>query len=261
MHMHAGASQVIKRFGHKTGDHPVLVRYALDQTLVAHRFVHRLQGIAAMFQGDLHLPRRVFGNRRARRNPLQLAGTVQIGQKRLDLLQLPQPVHLGRPRALTIGIARWLRPPVTVALLIEQVKLQLGSHHRVVTVRLEPVDHLGQQVPRVGHGGGHALLRMHADLHRRRWDQAPRHALQTATDRVGTAVDIAHVPYQSGVFHIIAIDAQAQNRARQRPPTLVDRQQFITMQQLAAGHAVVVDDKQLEHLDIRVQFQKIQGFL
>ena len=113
----------------------------------------------------------------------------------------------------------------------------------------------------VGHGGGHALLGVHADLHRCHRYLAPRHRLQAATQRVGAAVDVAHVPDQPGIFHIVAIDAQAQNGARQRPTAFVNRQQFIAVQQLAAGHAVVVEDEQLKHLDMRVRLQKIQRFL
>jgi hypothetical protein len=71
VHVHAGAGQVVERLGHEAGLHAVLVRHALDQALVAHGLVHRLQRVA-VFQGDFHLARGVFGNRRARRNALAL---------------------------------------------------------------------------------------------------------------------------------------------------------------------------------------------
>mgnify|MGYP003608744941 CR=1 FL=1 len=116
-------------------------------------------------------------------------------------------------------------------------------------------------MPRIGDGGRHAFLRVHADLHRCGWNQTPGHALQAATDGVSATVNIAHVPDQPGVFDIIAINAQPQNRARQRPPAFIDFQQFITVQQLATRHAVVVEDKKLKHFDIRVIRQKILGFL
>lgn len=206
------------------------MRHALDQALVAHRFVHGLQGVGAMFQGDFHLAGRVFGNRRARRDALQFAGTVKVGEERLDLLQLAQAIDLGRARPSAVHIACRLRAAIGVGLLVEQVELQLGRHHRVVTVGLEPVDHLGKQVPWVGHRGRQAFGGVHADLHRRGGDQPPRHALQTAADRVGAAVDIAHIPDQTGVFHVVAVDGQAEDGAGQRAPALVNRQQFVAVQ-------------------------------
>ncbi|MNC53242.1 hypothetical protein D3C75_1026350 [compost metagenome] len=150
---------------------------------------------------------------------------------------------------------------MTVTLLVKQVELQLRRHHRVIAVGLEPIDHLVQQMPRVGHGGRHPLLRVHADLHRRCRYLSPRHALQAAAKRIGTAVDVADIPDQPGVFHVLAIDGQPENGARQRPTAFVDRQQLIAVQQLAPWHAVVVEDEQLEHLDIRVVLKKGPGFL
>jgi hypothetical protein len=150
---------------------------------------------------------------------------------------------------------------VAVGFLVEQVKLQLRRHHRVITVGLEVVDHLGQQMPRVSHGGRQAFGGVHADLHGGCGDQAPRHTLQAAADRVGAAVDIADFPHQPGVFHVVAVNRQAQDGAGQRAATFIHRQQLIAVQQLAAWHAVVVEDKQLEHFDVRVLFKKRLGFL
>jgi len=127
-----------------------------------------------------------------------------------------------------------LRAAVVVGFLVEQVELQFRRHHRVITIGLEPVDHPGQHVPGVGHGGGQAFGGVHADLHRRRRNQPPWHALQTAADRVGATVDIAHLPHQPGVFHVIAMDGQAKDGAGQRAAAFIHRQQFVAMQQLAA---------------------------
>ncbi len=261
MHVQAGARQVVERFGHKTGGHPVFVGHTLDQTLVAHGFVHGLQGIGAVLQGDFDLAGGVFGNRRTRRDALQLAGTVKVGQKRFDLLQFAQAIDLGRARTAAVLVARRLRAAVAVGCLVKQVELQLGRHHRVIAVGLERVHHLGQQLARVRHGGGQAFAGVHAHLHRRGGDQPPRHALQAAADRVGAAVDIAHVPDQAGIFHVIAVDGQAENGAGQRAAACVHRQQFIAVQQLAAWHAVVVEDKQLEQFNVRVVFKKGLGFV
>jgi hypothetical protein len=45
VHVHAGAGQVVERLGHEAGLHAVFVRHAFDQAFVAHRLVHRLQGV------------------------------------------------------------------------------------------------------------------------------------------------------------------------------------------------------------------------
>ncbi|KWV87210.1 hypothetical protein PFLmoz3_03058 [Pseudomonas fluorescens] len=239
----------------------MFVRHALDQAFVAHGFVHRLQRVGAVFEGDFHLARRVLGDSCARRNPLQFAGAVEVGKKRLDLLQFAQAVDLRRTRAIAIHIPRRLRAAVAVGLLVEQIELQLRRHHRVITVGLERLDNIGQQVPGVGHGGGQAFGGVHADLHRCGGDQAPWHALQAAADRVGAAVNIPHLPDQPGVFYVIAIDGQAEDGTGQKPATFVHRQQFVAVQQLAARYAVVIEDKQLEHLNVGVLFKEGLGFM
>ena len=52
--VHASAGQVVERLGHEAGEHPVLVRDALDQALVADRLVHGGEGVAVV-EGDFHL--------------------------------------------------------------------------------------------------------------------------------------------------------------------------------------------------------------
>ncbi|MCY1174054.1 hypothetical protein D9M73_142400 [compost metagenome] len=113
----------------------------------------------------------------------------------------------------------------------------------------------------IGNGSGHPLSRVHADLHGRGRYQTPRHTREAAADRVGPAVDITDIPDQPGVFHVITVDGQAEDGARQWSPAFIHRQQLVTMQQLAPRHTVVVEDEQLEHFNIRVLLQKGQGFL
>jgi hypothetical protein len=50
-----------------------------------------------VFQGDFHLARGVFGNRRARRNAVQFAGGIEVGEERFDLFQLAQAIDLSVP--------------------------------------------------------------------------------------------------------------------------------------------------------------------
>ncbi|MNZ40835.1 hypothetical protein D3C78_583670 [compost metagenome] len=97
-----------------------------------------------MFEGDLHLPRRVFGNGRARRNPLELAGAVEIGKEGFDLLKLAQSIDLCAARTPAIDIPCRLRPAIAVALLIQQVELQFRRHDRVIAVSLQPFDDFRQ---------------------------------------------------------------------------------------------------------------------
>ncbi|CRQ93832.1 hypothetical protein PAERUG_E16_London_17_VIM_2_04_14_03578 [Pseudomonas aeruginosa] len=80
------------------------IRHALDQALVAHAFVDRLERVEAMLQGNFHLPRRVLRNRRARRQALGLAGGIQVIEEWLQLLQLVDAIDLGRPRPLAIHL-------------------------------------------------------------------------------------------------------------------------------------------------------------
>lgn len=124
VHVHAGARQVVEWLGHKAGGHSVFVGHALDQTLVAHRFVHRLQGVGAVLQGDFYLAWGVFRDRDARGNALQFEGAVEVSEEGFDLLQLAQALDLGRARAT-----------VAVGFLVQQVKLKLSGHDRVYSRR------------------------------------------------------------------------------------------------------------------------------
>lgn len=214
-----------------------------------------------MLQGDLDLAGGVLGNRRACRNPLGLAGDVKVAEERLDLLQFAQAVDLGLSRTATVGIQRRLRAPLRVALLVEQVELQLAGHHRVIAVGFELLDHPHQQLARVGGGCRQAFAGVHGNLYRSSGNLPPGQAHQATGQRVGAAVDIAYVPDQAGVLDILAEDGQAQHGARQRPATLIQRQQFLAMQQLAARHAVGVEDEQLDQFDVGVVGQESLGFL
>ena len=258
--VHAGAGQLGERLGHEAGLHAVLVRHALDDALVAHGLVHGQQGVAVL-QGDFHLARGVFGNRRARRNVLGLAGGVEVGEEGFELFQFTQAIDLRASRSPAVGVKCRLRPAVAVAFLVEQVKLQLAGHHRVETIGLERLDHPQQDMARVGVGGGQALLGVHADLHRRGRHLPPRQAHQAAFEGIGAAVDIADVPDQPGVFHVVAVQGQAKDGAGQGPAALVDRQQFLAVQQLAARYAVGVEDEQLDHFDIGIGVQERAGLL
>ena len=260
MHVHAGAGQVVEGLGHEAGLHPMAVGHALDQALVAHGLVHGRQ-LLAVLQGDLHLARGVLGNRRARRDALGLAGGVEVLEEGFELLQLPQAVDLGAARAAAVGIPRRLWPAIAIAALVEQVELQLAGHHRVKALGLEALDHPHQHMPGVGDGGRLALLRVHADLQRGGGDAPPGQAHQAAGQRVGAAVDVADLPDQPGVLDVVAVDAQAEDGAGQRPAVLVHGEQLVAVQQLAARHAVGVEDEQLEQFDIGVVRQEVLGVL
>ena len=149
-----------------------------------------------------------------------------------------------------------MRAALGVALLVEQVELQLAGHHRVVTVRLERFDGTQQYMARVGDTGGQAFARVHADLHGGSRHAAPGQAHQAAFKRVGAAVDVTDIPDQAGVFHVVAIEGEAEDGAGQRAAALVDRQQFLAVQQLAAWHTVGVEDEQFEQFDIRFSARK-----
>ncbi|MNM45845.1 hypothetical protein D3C81_567730 [compost metagenome] len=233
---------------------------AFDQALVAHGLVHRLQGVAVL-EGDFHLAGGVFRNRRAGRDALGLAGGVEVGEERLDLLQFAQAIHLGGAWAAAVVVQRRLRAALGISLLVEQVELQLAGHHRMVAVGLQRLDGTQQHMARVGDAGRQALVRVHAHLHRGGRHPAPGQAYQAAFKRVGAAVDIAHIPHQAGVFHVVAVEGQAENGAGQWPAGLVHGQQFLAVQQLAARYAVGVEDEQFEQFDIGVVGQKTAGLL
>ncbi|MNF78841.1 hypothetical protein D3C84_610390 [compost metagenome] len=97
-----------------------------------------------MFQGDFHLPRGVLGNRRARRDAMEFARGIEVGEEGFDLLQLAQAVDLRVSRSTTVRVQRRLRAAVMVALGVQQIELQFARHHREVTLGLQAVDDLDQ---------------------------------------------------------------------------------------------------------------------
>ncbi|MNO72794.1 hypothetical protein D3C76_637480 [compost metagenome] len=260
MHVHAGAGQLGKWLGHEAGLHAVGMGHTFYQALVAHRLVHRLQRIA-MLQGDFHLARGVLGNGRARRDALGLAGSVQVGEERFDLLQFAQAIDLGAAWATAIVVQCRLWAALGITLLVKQVELQLAGHHRVVTIGLQRFDGAQQHMAWVSDAGRQPLAGVHAHLHCGGGHPAPGQAHQAAVKRVGTAVDVADVPHQAGVFHVVAIEGQAKDGAGQWPAGLVHGQQFLAVQQLAAWHTVGVEDEQFEQLDIGVVGQKTGSLL
>ena len=129
------------------------------------------------------------------------------------------------------------------------------------TLGFELLDHPDQQLARIGRRGRQAFGRVHRHLHSGGGHLPPGQAHQAAGQRIGAAIDIAHLPDQAGILDILALDGQAKHGARQRPAALVQRQQLLTVQQLAARHAIGVEDEQLDQLDIGVIRQEVLSFL
>ena len=261
VHMQAAAGQVAERFGHEAGNEAMLVGHALDQALVADAFIDRLQGVEAVLQGQLQLAGGVFGNRRAHRQALSLAGAVEVVEEGLLLFQLQHAIHLRRLRAHAVGLHGRLRAAVGVAVLVQQVELQLHRHHRVVAVGLETVDGALQHTARIAGGGRRALGRVHAHLHLAGGRGTPGLQGQAAGDRVGPAVGIGDFPDQTAFLDVLALDGQREDGAGQRAAVFVDRQQLVAVQQLAARDAVGVDQHQLDQAHFGVLGEEVAGFL
>jgi len=163
--------------------------------------------------------------------------------------------------AAAIGVQRRLRAALGVALLVEQVKLQLAGHYRVIAVGCKLLDHPLQQLTRVGWRSRQAFAGVHRHLHGSGGQLPPGQAHQAAGQRVGAAIDITHLPDQAGVLDVLTLDGQPEHGARQRSPRFIEREQFLAVQQLAARHAIGVEDEQLDQFDIGIAGQEILGFL
>ena len=95
MHVQAAAGVFGKRFGHETGNEPVLLRDCLDGALEQHRVIAGKNRVVNVQEVDLELGRRKFGRGRVGRDALCLATVIQLVQEFLDVPEVIRVVDLG----------------------------------------------------------------------------------------------------------------------------------------------------------------------
>ncbi len=88
MHVQAAAGRIRERLGHEARGHAVLPRDGLDRALQQHGVIAGELGARDVVQVDFELAGREFLERRAGGDVLRLAGRVEIGQERIDVLDV-----------------------------------------------------------------------------------------------------------------------------------------------------------------------------
>jgi hypothetical protein len=210
-------------------------------------------------QGQFELTGRVFRDRGFDRDPLGVAGCIKVAEERVEIVQLAQAVDLDIPRPVA-GDGRGRDPQFAVrpTLVVDQKELQLAGDDRGQVELLEPVDHATQDVARIV--DARAVVKfIDAEQHLRECGAKPRRAHQGSRDRLAQVVGVAVGPDQAAFLHILAGDVERQHGAGQVARMLVDRQQIVAAQVLAARHAALVGEDDLDGVDVRVLGQEFLG--
>ncbi len=256
--VHAAAGGFGERLGHEGRFHAVGHRDALDQPLVHDRIVGRAQCIGLVAQGEFELPGGIFGNPAFQRQPLFVAGGVEIVEERLEVFHLAQAIDLDVARAVPGDHpARRHRPPV---FQIAEIEFELDRDHRGQPQLAQAVDHLAQHVARV-EIVGRAVQLVKAGQELGVVLTQPRRADQRAGDRIDIAVGIAVFPDQPGLLAIAPGNVDHQHRSGQEPPALIDRLHLVLAQPLAARDAADVGEDDVDRIDFGIGREEILGLL
>ena len=257
--MHARACVFLDRLGHETGRHPEPPRRLAHDPLQPHQVVCGLHHVGAIVQRQLILARRIFGNHRLG-GDAGLGGTgINLGEQRLHTVQMVHRIDLGLVGPPPVQHRRRrTHPAIGVAVIGQQEELQLERRRGKQPFGRHRIDLTLQGMARVGcHGLTVERILGQEHLAPRRVGAMQRH--QCSGDRPGPNVAIALIPDQAGFMHVLAADIQTKDRDRHMPPALVDRQQFVATDDLAAPDAVAVMQHNVKGLDLGVGGQKGLG--
>jgi hypothetical protein len=68
-------------------------------------------------------------------------------------------------------------------------------------------------------------------------------------------------PDEPGRFHSFTRDIEAEDRAGDAAPFVVEREQFLARDQLASRHATRIGDQQLDGFNVGIGIEKLAGFV
>ena len=209
MHVKPVAGAIEERLGHEARRQLVLPRDPLDEPLEVERVVRRLQRVGHVQQVDLELPAAVLRDRAVDRHAVRVAGGVDVGEERLEMVEV---VDRERPVAVE-ELVRHRRPRRRRhrAGRVDQIELQLGRHHRRQPERREPVADRRQRPPRIAEIRA-AVLAQHPQRQQRGRRPQPVHRQEAASGRLAAPVDVALLPDQRVALHVLAPDVEAGDR-------------------------------------------------
>ncbi len=232
----------------------MLARNALDRALVHHRVVGGAQRVGLVVQRELELARRRLGDRAFERDALGIGGGPQVAQQRGGVLELGQAVGLRSGRLAPVE-RRAPQRGGAAAPRLDEVELELAGNHRGQPVGSEALDHPGKHRARVEVVDRPVeLVQRGHDL--RHVDPEPRRGHQRAGHRHGQPVGVAVLPDQPGILAVAAEDVDHEHRAREEAAVLVDVEQLVAAQSLAARHAAHSGEEQLDERDVGMRFEE-----
>ena len=256
MHVKPVPRPVEERLGHEARRQLVLPRYPLDEPLEIERVVRRLQRVGDVQQVDLELPAAVLRDRAVDRHPVRVAGGVDVGEERLEMVEV---VDRERPVAVE-ELVRHRRPRRRRhrAGRVDEVELELGRDHRPQPVRREPLADRGQRPPRIAEIG-RAVLRQHPERQERGRAPEPVHRQEPPPRRLAAPVDVALLVDQRVAGHVLAPDVEAGDRIGHPHRPLEHLRHLRHRHPLAAQDAVQIADRRPQAGDVGPALEPGQG--
>jgi len=129
---------------------------------------------------------------------------------------------------------------------------------------VELLHHLAQHLARVGEEGG-AIQFVHGHQQLRGGALLPGLVAQGIGDREADTVGVTDIQAKAGALDGGAIDVEGEERGRQVDAFLVHLVQSVSIDALAAHHAIHICNKKVDELDLgmfleeRVRFVKLNG--
>ena len=258
MHVEPVPGPVEERLRHEARRELVLARDPLHEPLEIERVVGRLQRVGDVQQVDLELPAAVLRDRAVDRHPVRVAGGIDVGEERLEMVEV---VDRQRPVAVEELVGdRRLRRRRHLAGGVDEVELELGRHHRRQPEgRIARADRR-QRPPRVAEIGP-AVLAQHPERQERRRRAQPVHRQEAAPGRLAAPVDVALLVDERVAGDVLAPDVEAGDRVGHAHLALEHLGRLRHRHPLAAQDAIQVADRRAQAGDVGTALEPPQGVM
>ena len=260
--MHAGAGIFLDRLGHEAGGDAVAAGGGAHQPLQHDEIVGGLQHVLAVVERQLVLAGRIFGDHRLGRDALR-------GRPQRRCRKTAAPCRAdgrpNRPRSCRSCGRRARRSAGCTRPSASRSLASRKNSSSKAPAGCRPLSASAATCRASAWRGSDVIgcavemVHRHQHLAARRLRAVERH--QRAGDRPAAQVAVAGIPDQAGLVDVLAGDVEAEDRDRQMPAALVEAEQFVAADDLAAADAVGVGEHDVEGLDLGMRVEEGLGFI